>query len=263
MSRLHSTLVIAVLTLLPTTLLAGGPPWLCLPIDGVTPQNAKACQELLAEKLKDKLHTAGWSREIRISDHKGQKYFSYYLGTDVGLADVEAALKGSAFRIPRGKLRLFGHAILHIDGGVEPSRKLLADLDEMGYVSIEGSESKDKLLVVKLDIPYPTDMFTVESRDKIGWDSFTRNDLNFDHAARATETPATPKTLPAFDAIRDIVAKHKATLSDVRWDPGYACRPLGCAAGPPANPVGQPIYDAKVGRPWEISRPTSGRSPMR
>ena len=59
---------------LPTRLLAGGPPWLAVPIDGLTPDNTKATNELLTAKLKDKLYPPEVFRGVAILEHAKQPY---------------------------------------------------------------------------------------------------------------------------------------------------------------------------------------------
>ena len=55
--RLSLVTLAIVLGLMPLELLAGGPPRLCLPVDGVTADNADECAARLASALKDKLWT--------------------------------------------------------------------------------------------------------------------------------------------------------------------------------------------------------------
>ena len=52
-----------------------------------------------------------------------------------------------------------------------------------------------------------------------------------------SEPPATRETLPSYNAIRDVVAKHKATLKDIRWGTDHACRTVGCVAVPESKTV--------------------------
>jgi len=227
MSRKPLSLAVAALFLLfPASLIAGGPPWLCLPIDGVTTANAKASAELLTTKLIDKIspHTRG-GHTVEVREHSGQWYLTFHMGDNVGLGDVEAALKGTNLSIPRDRLRLFGHVILEVDAQKSTPEKLLADLDALNYTAIEKSEPKDDRLLVTIDLPYPVEDGNRE-RGSVAWDSFSRNDLSFDQAARS-DPPATPETLPSYKAFRDVVTRHKASLKDIRWSQQYACRPLG------------------------------------
>jgi hypothetical protein len=233
MLRTFSWFVVAAACLLPTRLIAGGPPWLCLPIDGVTSNNVKACADLLTTKLESKI--SFHDREIQIQQHSNQWYLTFYMGEHVELGDVEAALQGSGFSVPRDRLRLFGHVILKIDARTTSPKELLADLDAMNYVSVAGSDDKEDRLLVTLDMPYP--MWNGgPDRRSVRWDTFQRNDFASDPSTRS-ESPATSRTLPSYAAIRDIVAKHKASLKDIRWSDKYACRPLGCVAVPAPDAV--------------------------
>jgi hypothetical protein len=220
--------VAAVLLLFPTRLLAGGPPWLCLPIDGVTAGNAKACADFLTAELKDKSAGPGWDRGVQIHQHANQWYLTFYMGKDVALSDVEAALKGSSYSIPRDRLRLFGHVILEIDAGKAAPKELLAALDKLDYVSIEKTDDKDNLFLVTLDMPYPVED---GGRDglNVAFAKFQRNDFASDQSTK-TEPATTSRELPSYKAFRDVVAAHKASLKDVRWSAQYACRPLGGVA---------------------------------
>src|SRR5688572_6220115 len=102
--------------LLPSRLIAGGPPFLCLPIDGVTPDNATACATLIDAKLENlRWSHPEWSNGVAIHEQPSQPYMTFYMKEDVRLSNIDAALKGSEFTIPRDRLRLFGHVILEID----------------------------------------------------------------------------------------------------------------------------------------------------
>jgi hypothetical protein len=221
--------VAAVLLLWPARLIAGGPPWLCLPVDGVTADNVKECTDLLTDKLKGKFapNRARYNN-VELHNHANQWYLTFYMGEDVGLREVEAALKGSRFSVPRDRLRLFGHVILEIDAGKATDKQLLAALEALNYVSVAKSEHKDDLLLVTVDMPYPVEDNRRENLTA-GWDKFERNDFASDQATKS-EPAATPRTLPSYEAFRGIVAKHKASLKDIRWSTHYACRPLGGVA---------------------------------
>jgi hypothetical protein len=218
------------LLLLPDRLIAGGPPWLCLPVDGVTEGNVKACADLLTTKLESQLWPE--DREIQIRQRSNQWYLTFYMKTHVALSDVEAALQGSGFSVPRNRLRLFGHAILEIDARTPPPKELLADLEALRFVSVGETEDKEDRLLVLVDMPYPED--GDRDRDSVAWDAFRRNDFASDPATRS-EPPATSQTLPGYDAFRDVVAKHKGSLKDIRWSGALGCRPLGCVAAPVKN----------------------------
>jgi hypothetical protein len=227
----------ALLLLVPSQLIAGGPPWLYLPIDGVTLDNERACIELLTAKLGGKTwpHAGSRSREIQIHQFKTQSYLTFYMGKDVGLAEVESALKGSRFSVPRDKLRLFGHAILEIDTRTAPSKEMLADLEALNFVSVAKSEEKNGHFEVTIDMPYPM-IGARPQPESIGWETFTRNDFASDQSTKS-EPPASPRQLPAYSDFHKIVSKHKGKLKDIRWDTYYACRPLGAAASSTSNDV--------------------------
>jgi hypothetical protein len=215
--------------ILPARLLAGGPPWLCLPLDGVTAENAGTCGDLLTSKLEDRLWPyEGYERGVRVQEYKGQWYAAFYLGKHVGLHDVESALRGSDFSVSRDKLRLFGHAILEVEKSAKPA-ELLADLEAMSYVSVAESETPEGRLLVAVDMPYPVEEGERERRPYVRWDSFQWNDLNSAQSPRS-ESPVTGRELPGYDTFRKVVEKHGANLRDIRWNPNYACRPLGCVA---------------------------------
>jgi hypothetical protein len=199
-----------------------------LPIDGVTSDNLKACADLLTAKLEGKPVThAGWNHGIKIREHSNQWYLTFYMGEDVGLREVEAALKGSRFSIPRDRLRLFGHVILEIDAKKTPQKELLAELDALDNVSITESKDKDDLILVTVDMPYPVEDGRREKLS-IGWDKFRWNDFASDQSS--SDNSITSRKLPSYGAVRDVVAKHNAKLHDIRWSTNYACRPLGAVA---------------------------------
>ncbi len=218
--------------LLPARLFAGGPPWLCLPIEGVTADNVKACTETLTTKLESKLwQQPGQYRGIRIQQDRDQWYLEFHMGEDVALHEVEAALKGSGLSIPRDKLRMFGHVVLEIDAHTTPTKDILTALAAMDHVSVAKSENKDDFLMVTVDMPYPVDYDTNQRRGTVGWDTFHRNDLASDQSTRS-EPPIMARMLPSYDSFRNLVAKHHAALKDIRWSTNYACRPLGGVTAP-------------------------------
>jgi hypothetical protein len=234
MCRKLSLVAVATLFLaLPTRLLAGGPPWLAVPMDGLNSDNTKATNELLTAKLKDKLYSPDVFRGVAILEHAKQPYATIFIKEDVGLRDIEAALKGSGVSVPRDRLHLFGHAILEIDPQSASPKELLADLAKLDYVTVADSENKDGRLLVSIDMPYPPEERRGES---VAWEKFVRNDRSSDQATK-NESPATREMLPSYNAIRDVVAKHKATLKDIRWDTEHACRTVGCVAVPDSKAV--------------------------
>jgi hypothetical protein len=225
--------VVMLFLILPAQLIAGGPPWLCLPLEGVAAENAGACGELLTSKLGDKVwHYPGSERGVRVLEYEGQWYAAFYIGEHVGLHDVESGLMGSEFSVPRNKLRLFGHAILAIEKAAKPE-ELLADLEALSHVSVAESETPEGRLLVTVDLPYPPDARDRE-RPYVGWDSFQRGDFSSDQSTRS-EAPVTAGDLPGYEAFRRAVEKHGGRLTDIRWNASYACRPLGCVTAAAAE----------------------------
>jgi hypothetical protein len=232
MLRKTSVFAVAlVLVLVSASLWAGGPPRLCLPIDGVTDANADACAKLLAEALGDKLWShPGRPGGVQIHRDGRQAYATCYLERHVALGDVEAALKGSEFSVPRDKLRLFGHVTLEIDAGEAAPGELIADLAAIDFLSVEESKSDKGVLRVTVDMPYPATADRVHEewtsfRDEV----FQWTDFSSDQS-RKSEAPAKARDLPSYGALREVVAKHKASLKDLHWNSGWGCRLLGGVA---------------------------------
>jgi hypothetical protein len=230
--KLLMVAALAAAALLPGRLIAGGPPWLCLPIDGVTAGNAAACTELINAKLGTKLwkHDGPYAGGATIRRDKDQQYMTFYMQEDIRLSEIEAALKGTEFSIPRDRLRLFGHVILEIDAGQTPPAALLESLGKLDQVSVAESQAEKNLLLVTAEMPYPV----VRDRPKpdfIGWVKFVRNDY-LSQGPSKTDSPTTRDSLPSYDGFRDLVAKHDASLKDIRWSMAHACRALGCVSAP-------------------------------
>jgi hypothetical protein len=236
--------VVAACLLLPAGLFAGGPPLLCLPVDGVTPDNAAACAELLSTNLKDILWPP--DRGIEIQQHSNQWYFTLYMDKAVGLNEVEAALKGSSFSIPRAKLRFFGHVILELDARAAARDALLADLNALIFVSVGESVDRENLVLVTLDMPSPVREGD-RDRKSVGWSTFRRNDLS----TGSDRSPATAGQLPSLDAFRDIAAKHNARLENIHWSVSYVCRALGCVAAPASDKIISPEAALLSGK-WDV-----------
>lgn len=225
--KLSMVVVAAMLGLIPGQLLAGGPPRLCLPIDGVTAENADECAARLADALKDKLWShPGPPSGVQIHRDEKQCYLTCYLEQPVALSDVEAALNGSEFSIPKKKLRLFGHVELQIDPRGASADKLIAELAKVDHVSVAESKSDQGRLLVTVDMPYPPRDTRHSEWTPIADVEFRRNDFSSDPAARS-QPPATSRSLPSYVAFRDAVAKHDARLIGVRWSTSWACRVLG------------------------------------
>ena len=217
-------LIFAVLLVLPlpAAAFAGGPPWLCLPIDGVTEKTAPACAELLTKNLHDKLWKDG-DLAVRVVPYEGQWYATFSMGTEVTLGEVEEALKGSKLSVAKGSLRLFGHVILEIDPQKASAKDLVAKLDEIKEVSIEGTASKEGKLLVTIDMPYPAHDSSKE-RGAVGWTTFQRSDLSSDVSDRSPKTAA---DLPTVGDLQKVVSKSGGSLKDLRWSDTFACRTLG------------------------------------
>ena len=218
--------VVSLVLACPQKLLAGGPPWLVLPVDGVNSTNAKACTELLNNKLKDKIWSNEDSHGIQVQQRGKQWYAMFYMAKDVALREVESALQGSGFSVPRDRLRLFGHVVLEIDARSAGSKDVLAALKGMENVGVAESTAKKDSLLVTVDMPYPVDYGRPEAKS-VKWDQFQRNDFASDQASRS-KSAITAKMLPSYTAVREVVGKHNANLKDIRWSTAHACRPLGC-----------------------------------
>ena len=236
MSRKTSLFVAALLLLLPTRLLAGGPAWLCVPINGVTAENTKAATEQLTAKLKSFFpQHEGYRWGIQFPQHRDQSYLVFRIGSEVGLSDIEKALKGTSFSVPREKLHFFGDAILEIDTRTRWPMELLADLErKFTYVTLAKVDATDGRLLVTLNMPYPVD--TSSREESVSWNSFDFHDFAADSSKRSLPK-ATPEKLLGYDALNDLISDHGATLKDVRWSPEYGCRPLGCVAVPASGAV--------------------------
>jgi hypothetical protein len=233
--RLSAAAGVAATLLFPTLLIAGGPPRLCLPIDGVKADQVEACSKLLAEKLAGKISPDPYGG-VRMHEYKDQRYFSFYMGEEVSLSQIEAALEGSGFSVPRGRLRLFGHAILEVEAGDAVVKPMLTALEKLDHVSVDQSQPKHEKerLLVTVDMPYPTDDRPREER--VGWGTFARCDFSSDQAT-LSEPTTTAEKLPDYGAFRDVLAKNNASLKDIRWNPQYACRPQGGVAVAPREAV--------------------------
>jgi hypothetical protein len=236
-------LLIAVLAqwpMLPLQLLAGGPPWLCLPVEGVTADNAGVLTALIKTEMNAKIWPHGQD-VVKIGQHENQHYLSFAMQQDVTLDEIEAALEGSEFSIPRDRLRLFGHAILELDAPKTQSKELVAALEDVEYVSINEADEKNGFLRITVEVPYPTNDGH-PTRDGIGWGKEFTPQYS-DHQPGEREKPATPQTLPDYDTIREVLAQHNASLKSVRWSMQHSCRTLGCVVAPKANAVAATIVE--------------------
>ena len=216
------TFAVLLVLSLPAAVRAGGPPWLCLPIEGVMEKTASACAELLTTKLHDKLWRDG-DLSVKVVAYEGQWYATFSMGSAVSLGEVEEALKGTKLSVAKGSLRLFGHVILEIDPQKGSAKDFVAKLDEIKEVSIAESVSKDGKLLVTVDMPYPAHDSSKE-RGSVGWTTFQRSDLSTDDADRSVKAAS---DLPTYDDLQKSVKSGGGVLKDLRWSDEFACRTLG------------------------------------
>jgi hypothetical protein len=218
--------VAAALWLIPAQLPAGGLPRLCLPVDGVTADNAEKCARRLAESLGDKVE------RVAVRQNEKQWYATFHFNRErVALSDIDAAFQGTSYSVARDRLRLFGDVILEIEPGKASAEKLMAELGALKYVTVGQSERKDGRLLVTLTMPYP-DYFGRRTADfgkaPVSTESFGSA---LENSAK-TEPPAKLNDLPTYDGLREVVQKHEASLTGLRWH-CWGCRVLGGAAARP------------------------------
>jgi hypothetical protein len=219
------TAVVAALLLSPAALLAGGPPRLCLPVNGVTADNANVCAKRLADALGDRV-----VGKVELRENDKQWYAMFHFNCErVALAELDAALKGSPFSIARDNLRFFGHVMLEVRIDEASEQQLLSDLKAVKHLTVEKSERGKCTFFVTVVMPYPKYF----GRDTAEFGKTPVKDERFgaepnDFAPRTT-TPATASDLPSYDAFRTVVEKHKGSLSGVRWE-CWGCRVLGGVA---------------------------------
>jgi hypothetical protein len=213
---------------------AGGPPMLCLPIEGVTAENVDECTKLLTAKLEIKLFPkeVGF-RPIEVRQIGDQWYLTFYFADDVALSEVEAALKDSGFSIPRDRLHFFGHVVLEIDAAAGTAKALAEGVDEVEFVSVGEQDARQIRLLLTVDMPYPKQDFRA-APESIGTCAFTWNGLSSVPSAEAGVV-ATAEELPNYKAFDQLLAKHDAKLHDIRWTTEHACRSVGGVAVPDAD----------------------------
>ena len=222
---------------------AGGPPMLCLPIDGVTAENVRECTKLLAAKLESKLFPKAEDfRPINVRQFGDQWYLTFYFADDVALSEVESALEGSRFSIPRDQLHFFGHLVLEIDASSIPPKDLAAGLDALAYISVGESEATPHRLLLTVDMPYPEKDFR-SVPEAMAECRFQPHGVSSDPSANSAQ-PATAEQLPTYNSLHDVLAKREAKLSDVRWTTEFACRCVGGVAAPDAD--GNPSKTAQA-----------------
>ena len=216
---------VAALLLSPAALLAGGPPRLCLPVSGVTAENAPACAKRLADALGDRV-----VGKVELRENDKQWYAMFQFNCErVTLTELDRALADSPFSVARDKLRLFGHVMLEVRIDEASEQKLLADLKAVKHLTIEKSERGKCTFFVTAVMPYPKYF----GRDTAEFGKTPVKDERFgaepsDFAPRPA-TPATARDLPSYDALRAVVEKHGGELNGIRWE-CWGCRVLGGVA---------------------------------
>jgi hypothetical protein len=223
--KLFLSAATAAALMLPTPLLAGGPPRLCLPIDGVTESTVNECADRIALALGKRAEG-----KVVLRENEKQWYVLFHFNAEqVTLAELDQALKGSRFSIPRDKLRFFGHVMLEfkVDEATQP--KLLADLKAVKHLTIEETKRDNGLLFVTAVTPYPA----ARARDPEGFASRPLSEERYSaqHSdiAPRTATPISARELPSYEALRAIAEKHEGKLTGIRWK-SWACRVLGAVA---------------------------------
>src|SRR5262245_10044312 len=96
-----------VLCLAAAPLMAGGPPVLFLPVNGVTAENAEACAKVLKAKLGSQFGSRSY--DVKVLERSGTWQIAFPIEKDVRLSDFTSALKGSPYSISVDELSLFGH----------------------------------------------------------------------------------------------------------------------------------------------------------
>lgn len=221
------------IVLVPAQLLAGGPAWLCVPIDGLTPANQERCTSLLGDALEGSLFTFDNGQPaIKIERHEDQWYATFHLKNDVRLSEMERAFKGSPFSIPRDRLRLFGHVILEIQSSPTAVENVKDQLDALEYIAVSEVKPGGSLTEITIDMPYPTRMSRQSDGTRFWEDAYQWNDLNTFTAPK--NPPTTSQALPGPKDLSKLLARHDAELKDLRWSPVFHCRAIGCVAIPKA-----------------------------
>jgi hypothetical protein len=224
-AKLSLSLAASAVLMFQSTVLGGGPPRMCLPVDGVTAATANQCADRIAQALGDRLEG-----KVVVRENEKQWYVLFHYDAQrVTLDEFDRAFKGSAFSIPRDKLRFFGHVMLEVQVEEAAQQKLLNDFKQVKHLTIEKSKRDNGMLLVTAVMPYPA----ARARDTEGFAARPISEERFgaeptDLAPRST-TPATARDLPSYHALRKIVEKHDGSLKGIRWE-GWACRVLGAVA---------------------------------
>jgi hypothetical protein len=224
--KLSLSAVAAACFLITAQAMAGGPPMLCIPIDGVTPGNAELCAKRLDTALGTRVWRYAGRPELQVRQSGTQWYAVFHLDQDVALSEIEAALKGSVFSVPRDRLRLFGHVRLVIEGRQLPEG-LTTDLAALEHVRFGESKPEQGSVLATVDMPYPV-LSDELSRESLAWEKFQWTDFSSNPApGHNAGSPATRESLPTIDDLAQVVVRHNAQLKDVRWSATWGCRPLG------------------------------------
>lgn len=211
----------AVLFLLATApLMAGGPPVVFLPVDGVTAENAPACAKLVKAKLGERFGSKSY--DVTVLERSGTWHIAFPFEKDVRLSDFTSALKGSPYSISTDDLHLFGHVILEVDATPASAENILSGLKAISNVALEDSKSEVNTLRVTLDMPYPVGEWR-PGIESVTWSTFQRNDFS----KNAAHNSVGPQELPTYQQIREAVSANDAKVTDLRWSPDFWCRPLG------------------------------------
>ena len=84
--------VAAFLLLLPAPLLAGGLPRMCLPVNGVTADNANTCAKRIADALGKR------AERVELRENEKQWYAMFHFNCEqVTLAELDTAFKDSPY----------------------------------------------------------------------------------------------------------------------------------------------------------------------
>jgi len=220
--------------LIATHVLAGGPPMLCIPIDGVTADNAELCASRLETALGARVWRHVGRPGLRMLQCGEQWSAVVFLEQDVALSEIETALHGSGFSVPRDRLRLFGHVTLVIESPALPEQ-LKSDLGSLKYVRFSESNQEAGVVLATVDMPYPVSQVRLD-RESPAWNRFQWTDFSSDPQNKL-DVPATRDVLPGINDLAQVVAQHNAQLKDLRWNANWGCRPLGCVIAPEVDPV--------------------------
>jgi hypothetical protein len=224
---LRSTICLAAAMLisLPAMAIAGGPPWLTLPIASPVAGGVEASTARLAAELGLPAGEGGFALH---QDGK-QWYLTIDLEEDATLGQIERACEASGLAVAIDSLHLFGHAIVEIDPQGANHSELLAALDAMEEVDVSEPALEGGLLRVTVDMPYPVfDRQRGQARTQCGWDTFALNDFSTSRAGSRDPIPA--GLLPSYNDFRRVVGEQGGRLEDIRFDNQFACRPLGGVA---------------------------------